>query len=230
MATQTLPAIYGCRVVSAAAQKKRKKKPGASRAHHLSITQTFPVGPKNRSNLQVSPLYCTKSIRAEFRTINMPSKRKAQPLGLERRVRPKKNEDWEPEAASSDDARSEADVSEENIRSGSSDDDEGQSGSESDSEKGSEVTILPLKPNIHRMANLFPPKGRIRARRTFKSRPLLRFIWCSRPRTSFTARNKPEVEKDQVRTRTRRLRYKRRDPTSAPLQERQQTKEPTTLI
>lgn len=68
----------------------------------------------------------------------MSSKRKSQSLGLERRVRPKKNEDWELEPESSDDGPSEADVSEEDIRRGCGNEDD-QTDSEDDSEQQSEV-------------------------------------------------------------------------------------------
>jgi ribosomal RNA-processing protein 36 len=88
----------------------------------------------------------------------MSSKRKAQPLGLERRVRAKKNEDWELEAASSDDGPSEADVCEEDIRGEGSSDDEEQSGSEPGSEKGSEVNIFRgRQPDTHWLTS--SPKG-----------------------------------------------------------------------
>lgn len=70
----------------------------------------------------------------------MPPKRKAQPLGLDRRVRARRDENWELEAES-DSQRSDDDASEEDIR-GQDSEDEDPSDAEGDEESEVRLEIL----------------------------------------------------------------------------------------
>lgn len=74
----------------------------------------------------------------------MSSKRKMPPMGLQRRVRPRREDKWEPEPEIEDESsEDEDDVSEEGIGGGNGGgNNEGDSDSE-DSEGGSEVCVVP---------------------------------------------------------------------------------------
>ena len=72
----------------------------------------------------------------------MPAKRKVPSLGLERRVRPRREDEWEPEVNSDEELSSDDAASEEGIGGGDDDSDqEEEMDSEMDSDAGSEVCL-----------------------------------------------------------------------------------------